>query len=198
MINLLPSEIKENTLYAHRNTKLRRWCFVMIIAIAGIVAIVLFGQLYIDQAIGSYAAQSQAAQDELKSQKLDETQKQVSDISSSLQLVVQVLSREILFSKLINQIGATIPTGAALADLSISKIQGGIDLRFNSSDYQTATQVQLNLQDPANKIFDKADIVSISCASTGAADPRYPCQVSIRAQFAQNNPFLFINSTGAK
>lgn len=198
MINLLPPDIKQNTSYARRNTKLRRWCFVMMMAIAGIVAIVLFGQLYIDRSIKSYAAQSAASQEELKSQKLDTTQKQVSDISSSLQLVIQVLSREVLFSKLINQVGATIPSGAALADLSISKIEGGIDLRFNASDYQTATQVQINLQDPTNKIFDKADIVNISCASTGAADPKYPCQVSIRAQFAKNNPFLFINNQTSK
>ncbi len=200
MINLLPTETKKNFVYARRNTRLRRWCFATLVAIIGIVAVVLFGQLYINRSIKSYAAQADLAREQLKTQKLDETEKQVTDISNSLQLVIQVLGREILFSKLIKQIGTTIPPGAALSDLSISKVQGGIDLRFNAASYQTGSQIQVNLQDPNNKIFDKADIVNISCSSTGAPDPRYPCQVTIRAQFSKNNPFLFINgqkSTGA-
>ena len=74
---------------------------------------------------------------------------------------------------------------------------GGIDLNAVTKDYQTATQVQLNLQDPKNKIFDKADILNITCSSSNPADPSYPCTISLKALFAKNNPFLFINS-GAK
>jgi hypothetical protein len=176
---------------------LRHWCFALSLGIVGVVAVVFIGQLYMNKSIKSYSSQADAAQAELKVQKLDETQKRVSDISSSLQLVVQVLSREILFSKLITQIGAAIPSGAALSNLSISKLEGGIDLQFNAVDYQTATQVQVNLKDPNNKIFDKADIVNLSC-NGNAIDPKYPCQVTVRAQFSKNNnPFLFINKSSA-
>jgi len=123
-------------------------------------------------------------------------QKRVEDISGSLKLVVQVLSREILFSTLIRQIGSAIPAKASLTGLSISKVTGGIDLTAIASDYDTATQVQVNLKDPANKIFDKADIVNVTCTGAAASDPAYPCTVTIRAQFASNNPFLFIKTTG--
>ncbi len=198
MINLLPPDVRQNFTYARRNTKLRRWAIAGVFGILGVAAVVFFGQIYMNQAIKSYAAQAEVTRSQLQAQKLDETQKRVSEISSSLQLVVQVLSKEVLFSKLIRQIGAVIPSGAAMTDLKISKLQGGIDLQFNAVDYQTASQVQVNLQDPSNKIFDKADILNINCASN-PSDPRYPCQVSIRAQFAKNNPFLFINNpTGAK
>ncbi len=199
MINLLPPEVRQHFVYARRNTKLRRWAAAMVFGIIGIVAVVFFGQLYLDQSTKSFAAQAEVTQKQLQVQKLDETQKRVSEISSSLQLVVQVLSRQVLFSKLIRQIGAATPPGAAMTDLKISKLQGGIDLQFNAATYETASQVQVNLQDPNNKIFDKADIININCASN-PSDPRYPCQVSIRAQFAKNNPFLFINNptTGVK
>jgi hypothetical protein len=194
MINLLPPDQKTTMLYARRNTKLRNWCSVFLLAIVGVLIIMVFGQLYMDRTIKSYAAQVTSSSEQLKNQKLEETQKQVTDISSSLQLVLQVLSREILFSKLIQQIGTIIPPGAALSDLSINKVEGGIDLRFNAADYSTATQVHVNFQDPENKIFDKADLISITCAATGAPDPRYPCQVAIRAQFAKSNPFSFTGS----
>jgi len=200
MINLLPNEVKENIVFARRNTKLRHWIMVFAISIAGVLIITLFGLFYIQQNIDNYNSQISKTQDELNSQKLDATQKQVQDISNSLKLVVQVLSREVLFSKLIKQVAVAIPSNAVLTNLQISKTTGGIDLTAATTDYNTATQVQVNLQDPANKIFDKADIINISCGKATAGNTvtaKYPCTVTIRAQFAKTNPFLFINN-GAK
>ena len=195
MINLLPPELKENYAYARRNTRLVQWSFIFIASITGVAVIVAAGAFYMHQSINNYTSQNTKLQQDLKDQKLDETQKRVQDISSSLKLVVQVLSKEVLFSKLIAQIGTAIPSNAALTDLKIAKAEGGIDLTAIASDYNTATQVQINLKDPANKIFDKADILNISCASGTSANKRYPCTVNIRAQFAESNPFLLISPT---
>lgn len=194
MINLLPPDVKQSMVYARRNTMLWRWSLALGAAMVGTSLIVVFGLFYLHQATTTYAAQVEKTKTELNAQKLPEIQKQVEGISGSLKLVVQVLSREILFSKLIKQIGAAIPANASLSGLSISKVSGGIDLSAAAADYSTATQVQVNLQDPANKIFDKADIINITCAQSAASDPRYPCTVAIRAQFTANNPFLFINT----
>jgi Tfp pilus assembly protein PilN len=196
VINLLPPDIKQNLVYARRNTEVRRWAIIFIISIAGVWIIVLGGLFYMQRTIHSYTDQRSKNQSVLNAQHMDQTQKQVSEISSSLELAVKVLSREVLFSNLIKQIGAVIPPNASLTNLSITQTQGGIDLTAVATDYNTATQVQVNLQDPANKIFDKADILSISCSGTNSANPRYPCSVSIRAQFVKNNPFLFINTGG--
>ncbi len=199
MINLLPSDSKQNYSYARRNTKLLRWASVLLASIAGVGIIVAFGLFYMNQSINDYTVQNAKIQQDLKDQKLEETQKNVQDISSSLKLVVKVLSKEVLFSKLIKQIGTAIPTNAVLTDLEISKTQGGIDLTAIAADYNTATQVQVNLKDPANKIFDKADILNITCSTAQAANKKYPCSISIRAQFAKSNPFLFISpTTGSK
>jgi Tfp pilus assembly protein PilN len=194
MINLLPPRDKETIIYAHRNTRLRAWItalFVSVLVIAGTVAV---GQLYMQGSINTYAAQVDQGHQQLEAQNLTTTQNQVKDLTNSLKLLVQVLSRQILFSKLLSQIGAALPSGAVLTDLSISAAQTGIDLRASVVDYQTATQVQINLQDPNNKIFDKADIVNVQCQSDNPNGQvvEYPCTVQIRALFAANNPFLFI------
>src|SRR5262249_51159234 len=132
--------------------------------------------------------QVEQARAELRAQKLDETQQRVEDLSNSLKLVNQVLSKQVLFSELLKQTGAVMPSGATLSNLTVSKLQGGIDLQVVSKDYQTATQVQVNLADKNNKIFDKVDIVSITC-STGAQVTAYPCSGNYRALFAKDNPF---------
>ena len=201
MINLLPPDIKHSLSYAKKNDQLRHWCLGLVITGIGTALVLLFGIFYIQQSTNNYSKQIEITKTDLETQKLPETQKKVEELSSTLKLTVSVLSREILFSKLLKQIGAAIPQYASLTGLSISKVSGGIDLTAVASDYNTATQVQVNLQDPANKIFDKADIISINCSSADASDPRYPCTVSIRAQFSDKNPFLLINSVktlGAK
>lgn len=195
MINLLPPDIRENIAYARRNSRLRRWACGILAGILGIVMVTGAGYIYMGRLGRSYNAQAIQAKANFSKQNPAAIQKQVEDITSSLKLVVQVLSREVLFSKLLNQIGASLPQGSVLLGLSINKIQGGIDLQASATDYQTASQVQVNLQDPRNKIFDKADIVSIRCDGGNSAGSAYPCTVAIRAQFTKENPFLFIKPT---
>ncbi len=195
MINLLPTDLKQTITYARRNTVLRRWLVALFVSVFTIWGIVVVGQLYTQQSIHTMTKQVDQGKQQLESQNLTKTQAQVKDLSNSLKLVVQVLSRQILFSKLLSQIGAALPNGSVLTQLSINDTQGGIDLSAAASDYQTATQVQINLQDSGNKIFEKADIVNVQCApDTGGNSRRvdYPCTVQVRALFAKNNPFLLI------
>lgn len=200
MINLLPPDIKENTQYAHRNAQLRHWIIGLVLSVLGIAMIIGAGHLYLQQSVRSFSRQVEQGQNDLKAQKLEETQAKVQDLTDSLKLVVQVLSREVLFSKLLSQVGAALPNGSVLTNLSINKVQGGLDLQAAATDYQTATQVQLNLQDSKNKIFEKADIINIQCAGAKVATgdstkTQYPCTVQLRALFASNNPFSFITKT---
>lgn len=203
MINLLPPQIKSDIIYARKNTVILKWLIVIIIVVLGIFVVIIFGQLYINQSKKTYNSQIEQKRDRLKIQKLAETQSKVQSISSSIKLSTDVLSEQILFSKVINQIGKAIPEGSVLTGLSITKLEGGIDLTAAAIDYNTATQVQLNLQDPNNKIFDKADIVSTQCkdSSTPSAnqlEALYPCNITIRALFAKNNSFSLINKESDK
>lgn len=195
MINLLPTEVKDVIIYARRNNSLRNWIIACMIALAGVVVIVAAGHLFIHQSTQAWQKQVDDTRSQLGVQKLDDTQKKITDISDSIKLALQVLAREILFSKLISQIGNTIPDGSALQDLTINTGQSGVDIRAVATDYQTATQVHINLSDPKNKIFEKADILSVTCNQT--PDEKYPCTISIRALFANQNEFQYV-SPGVK
>jgi Tfp pilus assembly protein PilN len=196
MINLLPPELKTGYRYARRNVGLRKWVAMFLIALVGLGALATYGMLALKQSTVHYNTEIAATEAVFQSEKSAATQKQVKDISNNFKLVVKVLSQEVLFSQLIQQIAAAIPDNANLTGLNINQTQGGIDISANATDYKTATQVQVNLSDPKNKIFTKADIVSISCTNGGQSS--YPCTVNLRALFAPNNPFLFINNKGAK
>lgn len=194
MINLLPPDLKEQYLYGRRNTVLRHWAFAMAFGLVGAILITGAGLFYMQQSIAHYQQQVAATEQLLKEQKLAETQKKSEEITANLKLAVNVLSKEVLFSELLKQIGAVTPPNTALTDLSISEVSGAIELTAGSSDYTSATQLQANLEDPANKIFSKADIQNITCSTTpNSANPRYPCTMRLRALFAKDNPFLFIN-----
>ncbi len=198
MINLLPPDIKQHYMYARRNTRLLGWLWAFGAGLAGLVVIAAFGMVYMQRSIHNVTSQVNQAKSLLADQHVNETKAEISDISNSLKLVVQVLSNEVLFSQLLKQIGTIVPANASLTGLSISKVQGAVDLTANAVDYNAATQLQVNLQDPRNKIFAKADIINITCSSGAGADPQYPCTTTIRALFNTNNPFLFINLKGSK
>ncbi len=199
MINLLPPDMKSSMSYGRRNAALFRWLNALVIALIGALIIIIAGYVYLNQAVASQTKRLEETKLALQSQKIDETQKQIESISNNTKLATQVLSREILFSKLLKQLGSALPENTALEQLQIDKLQGGITLSIGAKDINAATQAQVNLQDPTNKIFEKADIDSINCsAPTGAASvtaSTYPCKIQLRALFTKDNPFLYIAPT---
>jgi Tfp pilus assembly protein PilN len=200
MINLLPPDTKESYRYARRNRSMLRWVVIMGVSLAGAALLIGGGYVYMNQQLDATTKQIASTNDQLNSQNRDKIQKQVKDISSNLKLVVTVLSKEVLFSQLLKQLASVTPNDVILTNLAISQTEGGVDLTAQTASYDAATQLQVNLADPKNQIFSKADIVSITCTSSAGGTPlssQYPCTATLRALFATDNPFLFINN-GAK
>ncbi len=196
MINLLPPELKLDYQYARRNYRLVNWLAACGVAMAGIGVLALVGLTIFNGSIGTYKTQVDVAQAQLARENITGVKKQVTDISNNLKLMVQVLSKEILFSKLLSRLGSITPSDVVLTNLTIDQTQTGMDLIAQSGSYNSAAQLQANLTDPGNQIFSKADIVSITCATgTAITNPKYPCTIDIQAQFTQSNPFLFINAS---
>lgn len=192
MINLLPTEYRDSIFYARKNTVLIKWLVVLTISSLGVALIVISGLLYTGHLANVQAKENTAKLASLKSQNIDGVNKELSVVSDNIKLTLQVLSKEILFSKLIKQIGSVMPAGAALDGLNIDNIEGGIVLKASVLDVQSATQLQLNLEDKNNGIFEKADIDNIDCKKVEGSP--YPCLVTIKATFKkQNNPYLFID-----
>jgi Tfp pilus assembly protein PilN len=202
MINLLPSEMKQNYRYARRNRRLLYWAVALVVAITGVAAITAGGLLLMGRSINQNRTDIAAIEARLNTQDIIGTQKEIGTISNNLKLMVTVLSKEVLFSKLLVQLGNTIPANVILTNLSISQTEGAIDITARAVDYNAAAQLQANLADPGNKIFSKADIVNITCSSaTGPGENKaaanYPCTTTIKALFASDNPFLFIHTPKA-
>ncbi|HTE22155.1 MAG TPA: hypothetical protein VK674_03875 [Candidatus Limnocylindria bacterium] len=196
MINLLPPAEKEVIAFARYNTQLRRWIAGACIGLVGVVLVVLGGQMYLRQSADTFDSAIASSQQRLGAQKQAETLKQVKGIQDSLKLVVDVLSREVLFSKLLQQVGLVMPRGTVLENLSLGTDQAettAIDLTAKAVDYQSASQIQVNLQDPANKLFEKADLINIACTPAAEEPNPYPCQVTLRVLPATENPFLLLS-----
>ncbi len=202
MINLLPPDIKQSYHYARNNSNLMRWIAALSAGLIVLVAIGTYGWINIHYATVSSQQQTKKLQVELKKENLATIQQQVTTINNDFSLVVKVLSQEVVFSKLLTKMAYAMPAGSNLTKLSITNTAAGtgLDITAETTDYTVGSQVEANLSDPANGIFSGADLVSISCSTNFASlpDPAYPCTVSIRAEFAKNNQFLFINQTGSK
>lgn len=192
MINLLPPETKQAYRYGLANVILVRWLLAAFVGLIGVGLIGTYGWMNLHRSTVNYEGQVAALQASLKQQHQVTVDKQVQDISNSFQLVVKVLSKEVLFSKVLTSMAQTMPTGTYLTGLSIGNVQGALDVSAAATSYQAATQVQVNLADPRNQLFAKADIVNIAYHKD-SQDKSHPYTVNIRALFAQNNPFLFIN-----
>ena len=196
MINLLPLELKRDYRYARYNRQLVRWSLAFFGAIIGMVVITGIGYFIMNDSIDAYQSRVATAQSHLVSENINGVERQVASISGNLNLMVDVLSKEVLFSKLLEQLGSITPSNVILTNLSISQGDSAIDITAQTTNYNAATQLEVNLAAPSNQIFSKADIINISCTSANlATNPNYPCTATLRAQFTSDNPFLFINSS---
>lgn len=193
MINLMPPKHKQAIGYARKNSLLIRWMIGIMIAAAGIVVVAGGGLFYLKQDSRALQASISETAQQLEKQNEKQTLARVSEISGTLKLAVDVLSGQVVFSDLLQQIGLIMPPRTVLKDLSITdELKGGIDLSVGAADREAAAQVQINLSDKSKGIFEKADINSIDCQA--AEDDRYPCTVQVRALFIDGtNPFLLLN-----
>ena len=190
MLNLMPPEAKSSIGYARRNTRLVHWTIGCLMIIVAMAATVVVGGFYIDNSKHNLTTSIDQTKTTISMQKLDKVQAQAQSLSGGVKLIVQVLSKEIQFSKLLQQIGGLMPAGATLGDIQLSnKVNGALDLTANAIDYESATQVQVNLQDPKNNLFAKVDTISVSCndrnttTTSSTVDSRYKCQILVRALF---------------
>lgn len=202
MINLLPMRTKLGFRYGRRNRHLLRWVLTLLIGLLGVVLITAGGFVYLHQLSTSYSKQISLTKKQLEAQRFDEVNAQIKDMSNNLQLTVQVLSKQILFSELLQKLSTLLPKDTILSSLAVTDTQGALDITAKAKDYAAATQIQVNLSAKENGIFSKVDIIGINCGATsgaGAIASAYPCTVTIRALFAPNSPFAVAakSNTGA-
>lgn len=195
MINISPTKRRELYKYSSLNNRLLLWVALLTVAILGLFLVSKITQTSMNHEKQKYAQQIIETNKVYQSENLGATQKNIQSMQNSINLANKVLSQEIRFSEVLKNISSSIPNNAKLSSLTINKSQGAIDITANAPDYNTATQLQVNLSDKNNKVFSKADIVNISCA--GGKNKTGTCTVTVRALFSKNNPYL-VKNKGSK
>lgn len=193
MINMLPSEYVDVIRHSKLGEHLVRWLFSLVAAIFGLLIIFTLGWLYLDHQTKTLTSEVAGGKSQLEQQNLSGVKKDAEQISKDIKVINQVLSREIRFSELIQEIGKAMPPGTILGGLTLAKVDGSIDLTASAKDYTTGAQIALNLSDPKNNLFSRADIISINCTSS---DTAYKCGVSLKALFSKNSKNQFLNVPG--
>lgn len=191
MINLLPTSYRESLHFARRNTSLRGWVIALSAVLLGAIVVTGGGYWYLRIETNKQAAALERSKQELQAQNIDQVRGQVDEMSGNIRLAIQVLQREVLFSKLLRQLGSAMPANTALTQLAVEdEIKGGLSLEAVASNLNSASQIQVNLESPENQIFAKSDIESITCNESDI--PGFPCAVRLKALFNNENPFVYI------
>lgn len=203
MINLLPTDLKEEINFGRKNRVLLHWitAIVSVIALVGIMTI--FGLININNNTKSLEAAAKITQDRISAQNLDEVQKDIRELSNNFTTITQLLKRQLIFSKLFVKIGSIIPNGAILSGISLSTSVSSLDLNIIAVDRNSATQSFVNISDPENGLFDKADLLNVSCVQVTANTPetatKYPCNSTIKVTMKTDSSYYFLNSiSGSK
>lgn len=192
MINLIPKDKKSNIAFARYNRIVLRWLIIMVVAVFGLFVIFGGSMFYIKQDIKAHETSIEDSKRSLAEQDEKKTLERIASISARMSLIVDVLSREVVFSKLLPHIGSIIPDGAALNGLTLSRdSQGGVDLVIAAVDYATASQALTNLQASESLLFESVDATNVNC--DGVSNGIYQCQIEITAILVNDNPFLLLN-----
>jgi len=193
MINLIPPAYATRIKFGRSNATLRNWILGAVAAIAGLLLIMAGGWLYLNSQASDLRGQLNETNNQLSAQNLDKVKKDATEINGDIKAINQIFKSEIRFSDLIQDIGRITPSGAILSSLTLTQINGPLDLTVNTTDYATAAQVAVNLNDPTNGIFSKADIVSITCNNTKSS---YLCTGIYKALFSASAQKKYQNVPG--
>lgn len=192
MINLLPPNRADQIRYGRINDTLRRWLIGACIAILGLIIIIASGLVYINQQSRNLSANIAATNQQLVSDNLSQVRADATTISGDVKVINQVLNQEVRFSDLMQAIGKVMPPGTILSSLTLGKVTGAVDLTTDTVDYASAAQIAVNLSDPSNKLFNKVDIISITCQHTHASSS-YACAATYKALFSKSASSNFVN-----
>lgn len=203
MINLLPPKEKEAIVFARLNVRLRHWIIGALVGLVGVALVVSAGNMLVGQTISDYDSTIATTKKRLENNKQQETLQEVKGIQESFKLVIDVLSREVLFSKILPRVGQVMPSGTVLEGLSLNtdSTETAFDITASAVDFTSGSQIQINLTDPANKLFSKADLVNVACKESEAESEKpaeYPCKVTMRVQPTESSQFLLISPSGKK
>ncbi len=197
MINLLPPEAKQEAHYGRRNRKLVFIAGGICTMIVALGAITLFGQFYLSRSETQTKKSSRIVEQRIKDQNLEASQKSLETLDANFKTASQLLAKQILFSKIFPKLAEIIPKDASVRQLSISDSSTYLQFEIVAPTRAIANQGYINVSDPKNGLFEKADLLDISCTDatekTTTDSASALCKVTVKALFRSDSPFLLLN-----
>lgn len=193
MINLLPPQKLANIRIARGNTVLRRYIELMLLSLAVIITAFVVANYFMN--VQQANVQKIIDEDQKTLSKLEPVQKEAQQLSDTVNTIAGLLTRDVRFSTLLEQIGGIMPNGAVLTGIQYSTddLKAPLVISAQVEDEQTAAVLLNNIN--ASDLFASAEIQSInsvqenSSASSSAADQevvkptKYKYNATINAYF---------------
>lgn len=192
----MPTDIKTRRAYARKNFVILRWTVQALLFLLILLVTALLGLNTINTSLKSVENDKNTIRNKLNSENLIEIQKSYNDYLNNLNTVTQILSKQILYSSLLQKIGSVIPPGATLNSINLSSTDNALELNFNISSSNLAPIIQVNLQDEKNELFEKADIIQVNCQQGQSNTDS--CTTQLKAKYKKDAVFIFINTIGDK
>lgn len=175
MINLLPTEVKQQITYKKRNSLLVKYIIASTAVVAMVALVMLAGGYFLQTEQQQLQSEIERKQKQLGDLSLQAEQARV--LSNQVDTIAHLLEQEVKFSKLLPAIAGLIPNGAELTNLNLNEeIDEPLLLVANVDSQTTAAVLRENIE--SSDLFNSADIQSIS--PSGTANEK---TVNIQVQF---------------
>jgi len=176
MINLMPDETKKEIRAARVNVMLARYIFVIIAAFLFLVMLLAGSYVVLTQT--KQSAQLLIDSNDTKAAVYSTTKAQVDTLSASLSEARTILDQEILYSKVLANIGQQLPEGTVIGSLNITSANfSGTPLNIDAYAKTNEGAVALREKFQTSPYFTDIKLQSVTDGSTGING--YPVKVSL-------------------
>ncbi|RYF37380.1 MAG: hypothetical protein EON97_01295 [Chitinophagaceae bacterium] len=183
MINLLPTEYKNELRAARMNVVLMR--YNIITAGAVVFLILACGAFFTILLTNKSAAEETNRINEAKAQSYDSTKTAAEEYRSNLATAKQILSTEVNYTDVVFGITELLPAGVVLSDINLSKADFGnqTTVTAQAKNYTAVTKLKESFQN--SKVFSNASFLSVTDTSTEGAASAYPLNVTLSVKVSK-------------
>jgi len=180
MINLLPPAYKETIRFGRLNTHTLHYLLLVLATGMGLVAILVFGLILASREERLLKGLAEDKQTSLGQHSQDLGRAKV--LAERIDTIAALLDRETVFSKLLPSIGAVVPSGTTINGLELDTADANsLSINGESTNQNGPSVFRENLA-KTDKLFARADIVSITLVEKENSPDVYTFQIDV--QFA--------------
>lgn len=174
MINLLPPADKRQIQAGRSNALLLRYNILIIAAVAFLMAAI--GVVYVYLGNTKLSAEQVIKDNQAKVADFADTEKKANEFKSNLTVAKQILSKEVVYTKVILEISALLPKGVVLDSLNLDAKTFGTPVTLNAHAKTVDDAIALKTAFQNSPLFSNVNFQSISTEESGEA---YPIRVNL-------------------